>query len=122
MRKATRLAYRFSALLVFLSMSLLAMEIEYPYHATPEREQAILEGFTMVQPGMSIVQVKDILGEPDEVRDLYEPNKTATDPIGFTYWYLIQRLKESGSQAEKGEKLVRVSFGLNGKVSGVDKW
>lgn len=71
---------------------------------------------------MNVENVKEILGEPDEVRGLYEPNKTARNPIGFTYWYLIQRLKESGSQAEKDEKLVRVFFGLNGKVNRVDKW
>jgi hypothetical protein len=112
-------------ILLLLSLGLkiaLASELQYPYHVSPEREQIILEGFGKVKPGMSAEEAKKILGEPDEVHDLYEPNFKSGKAIGFTYWYLIQRLKKSGSQIEKNEKLVRVSFNPNAKVIKVEKW
>ena len=119
-----RRPFHFTALflLALFLESAFASEFQYPYHASPEREQAILEGSGKVKSGMSVEEVKKILGEPDEVRDLHEPNIKSGKTIGFTYWYLIQRPKEPGSQVEKNEKLVRISFDSNGKVSRVDKW
>ncbi len=121
MRRTTQFKYLFLILLALCVKSVIASEIQYPYHATPERERAILEGYGNIKSGMNVNEVKKILGEPDEVRDLYEPNIKTGNKIGFTYWYLIQRIKGSGSQAEKNERLVRVSFGLDGKVNKVDR-
>lgn len=96
--------------------------IEYPYHATPERRLAIVEGYKKIVLGMNTEEVEAIIGKPDEIRSLYEPMIKAPEQIGFTYWYIIQRIKESGSVSEKDEKLVRVSFDLDGTVIRVDRW
>lgn len=81
-----------------------ATEIQYPYYASPERERTILEGYKRVTSGMSASEVKEILGEPDEIKDLYAPNITSTKKIGITCWYLIQRISNSGSQNDKKRK------------------
>lgn len=107
---------------VLLSAGVDAAEIAYPYYASPEREKTILTGYQNVKVGMSVGEVKKLLGEPDETHDLYEPNIKSGKKIGFTYWYLIQRIRNSGSQRERNEKLVRVSFGLDGKTTRIDKW
>ena len=100
----------------------IASEIKYPYFATPERTESIEGGYKKIKTGMAVNEVKVILGEPDEIKDLYEPKIKTRKIIGFTYWYLIQRMKSTGSQNERNEKLVRISFNLNGEVTGVDRW
>jgi hypothetical protein len=98
-------------------------EIKYPYYASPERKRNIVDGYQKIKTGIDANEVKRILGEPDEELDLYDPrNIKVGRKVGFTYWYLIQRVKDSGSQIEKDEKLVRVSFNLDGKVTHVDRW
>ena len=99
-------------------------EIKYPYYASPERKQAILGSYQKIQVGMDVNDVKKILGEPDEILPLYDPRDIKVGrKIGTTYWYLIQRVKGSGSSViDRDEKLVRVSFDLNEKVTHVDRW
>ena len=112
-------------LLILIAMPIhhsIASEIQYPYFASPERKLSILEGYKKIKIGMESNEVKAVLGEPDEIRDLYEPKIKTGKKIGFTYWYLIQRVKSTGSQNEKNENLVRISFGLNGKAIRVDRW
>jgi|SRR5881396_611909 len=95
----------------------------YPYIATPERAAAIRESYKRVAPGMSPAEVAKLLGEPDEVHPLYEPrSKKKGEAVGYTQWYIIKRLAGSGSVNEKQESLVRVSFGLDDRVSKVDAW
>jgi hypothetical protein len=71
---------------------------------------------------MTVEQVKSVLGDPDEIKELYEPKIKTPKQIGNTYWYIIQRLQESGSAVDKAEKLVRVSFSLKGRVTAIDYW
>ena len=98
-------------------------EVKYPYYASQERKQIILDGYQKIKTGMDTNEVKRLLGQPDEVLDLYDPrNIKAGRKVGFTYWYLMQRARASCSQIEKDEKLVRVSFDLNSKVTHVDRW
>jgi uncharacterized protein YuzE len=99
-----------------------ASDIVYPYYATAERAKTIESGYTKIKEGLSARAVVSIMGKPDEIHELNEPKIKNGKIIGFTYWYLIQRIKANSSQIEKNEKLVRVSFDLNGKVTGVDKW
>ena len=94
----------------------------YPYYATPERASIIERGFFKIKPGITVNEVINVMGKPNEIRDLYESISKNSKKIGFTYWYLIQRIQDSGSQNDKNEKLVRVSFNLKGEVIGVDKW
>lgn len=99
-----------------------ADELVYPYFAKETRETRIRSRFREISSGMSTEQVKMILGDPDQIKNLFEPKVKSPRRIGQTYWYLIQRLSDSGSVEEKDEKLVRVSFDLNGVVTGVDHW
>lgn len=98
--------------------------LTYPYVATPEREAKILKGMEKVKVGMASSDVRNVLGEPDEVRKLYDPNINLKnrEPIGYTWWFIIERKVESGSVNEKAEKLFRVSFDLEDKITQVDSW
>ena len=93
--------------------------LTYPYVASPERQEQIRTGMTNVTQGMSPSDVEAILGKPDEVRKLYGRIKQA-EPVGYTWWFIVQRKAESGSVNDKAEKLVRVSFTLNDRVTRVD--
>jgi hypothetical protein len=96
--------------------------VTYPFVATPRRAATIREGFPRVRTGMSPAEVMALLGEPDEIRPLYAPQMKNGKVIGYTHWYVIRRLTKHGSVDEKGEALVRVSFGLDDRVSGIDDW
>ena len=122
MKIGNKVNLAFLIFMAFIMTKSIASEIKYPYFATPERAQLIEIGYKKIKLGMEINDIKDILGEPDEIKDLYEPRIKTGKIIGFTYWYLIQRMKNIGSQNERNEKLVRISFNLNGEVTGVDRW
>jgi hypothetical protein len=108
--------------IIFISTSLVGAELNYPYIATEKRVELIKNQYTNIEIGNSIQEVLGILPVPDEVRDLYEPKKYKAKIIGSTYWYIMQRKAKLGSVNEKDEKLVRVSFDLNGEVTHIDKW
>lgn len=95
--------------------------LTYPYLATALRKKQIVDGIKSIEIGMTIDDVIHLLGKPDEVHELY-PSKSSEKAIGFTYWYIIQRMKGNGSVAEKAEHLVRISFNLNGIVIRKDQW
>lgn len=82
----------------------------YPYIASPERQQQILDGYPQLHPGMFEKEVVGILGAPDERHPTYEAKMSNSRQVGFSYVYLIQRLQESGSVDSMQEKLVRVHF------------
>jgi hypothetical protein len=94
----------------------------YPFFASPERALAIRNNFGRIVAGMSPSQVASVLGEPDEVRVAYEPKIKRAKVVGYTYWYVIRRLRRDGSVIEKQEALVRVFFGLDDRVAKVDAW
>ena len=95
---------------------------QYPFVATQERHKAIIDNYQRITPGMTVAEVEAILGAPDEVRPLYEPKIETGKQIGHTFWYVLQRSKESGSVEEKGESVVRIAFQLDGTVTAVDRW
>lgn len=94
----------------------------YPFHASPERAALIRERWRQLRPGMELAQVKAALGEPDEVRPAYDPNLRRARLIGHTWWYVLRRLVEHGSEAEMCEALVRVRFSLDARVESVVAW
>jgi hypothetical protein len=103
------------------SPSVSSQSLSYPYVATPNRQDQILNGMGRVKADMDPSDVERFLGKPDEIRKLYDRIKNA-DPVGYTWWYIIERHTPSGSVVEKAEKLVRVSFDLKDKVTRVDSW
>lgn len=94
----------------------------YPFHASAERAALIRARHKDLRPGMALAEVRAVLGEPDEVRPAYDPNVRRARLIGHTYWYVVRRLVEHGSEAEMREALVRVRFNLEGKVESVVAW
>ena len=104
------------------TMSITPREISsYPFIATPERAAAIRSAYRRIRVGMSPSEVIAILGEPDEIRPLLRGIKAAK-PIGFSYWYVLRRMRADGSQNEKNESLVRVLFDRDSGVTAVDAW
>jgi len=98
-------------------------EIEkYPFKASPQREKTIRAGYTRIVAGMTPDQVKNILGEPDEVRPLYEPIVKNAKQIGYSHWFVIRRMVKDGSQNDRQESLVRVSYNFQNLVTAVDSW
>ena len=96
--------------------------LSYPYVASPERQKFIIDNYKTIKINQTEQEVKQLLGTPEEIFPLYEPKVKHPKKIGFTFWYILQRLKENGSQNEKAEKLVRISFNLEGKVIAIDQW
>ena len=94
----------------------------YPYFASEERAKAICDNYQRVFAGMSPQEVAAIMGTPDEIRTLYEPKIKRAKVIGYTHWYLIRQLVARGSQNDRQEALVRVSYGLDDRVMRVDSW
>jgi hypothetical protein len=99
-------------------------KITYPYYAPQERRDTIENGCDELRTGMYAAEVKGILGEPDEINDTYRPeDKLAKNPkpAGYSYVYLIQRIQEEGSAAEKDEILLRLHFDLEDKLFRIDR-
>ncbi len=96
--------------------------ISYPYIASPERTKRILTHWKTIKLKMSSHEVTQLMGTPDEDLPLYSPHSKQSKIIGKTYWYIIQRLQKSGSQMDKKEKLVRISFDLKDTVTAIDHW
>ena len=97
-------------------------DMSYPYFASEERRELIKNGYGKILIGDSEQTVLEKLPAPDEILELFEPKIYAPKIIGKTYWYIIQRRAVSGSLNEKDEKLVRVSFSLQGKVTNIEHW
>jgi hypothetical protein len=97
--------------------------LSYPYKAPAAREAQILDGAPKVSQGMAAAQVKVFLGEPDDVMDLFRRSDVEHKPVGFTYWYIIQRNTAPLDEAiDENQMLVRVCFDLDNKVTSVDYW
>lgn len=100
----------------------LNQKIRYPYIATETRIKRIKSEYLKIKKGMSAQKVIEIMGKPDETQPLFTPQKKRGKQIGFTCWYLIQRLKKNGSANERAEILVRVSYNKTWIVTAVDHW
>jgi len=91
----------------------------YPFYTSENRKKIILEGYIKIKTGMTQNEVLKILPNPDQIINLYEPKMYNPKQIGYTYWYIIQRLSENDHNKEK---LVKISFDLNEKVLKIDYW
>ena len=92
----------------------------YPYYANEERRSRIFANIPFVKPGLNSHEVRKLLGEPDEINDTYSSQKHRPQKIGFSYVYVVQRLKSSGSVEAMQEKLARVHFNMDRFVVRVD--
>ena len=98
-------------------------QLSYPYKAPAARETQIVDGAPKISQGMASAQVKVLLGEPGDVMDLFRRSDVEHKPVGYTYWYIIQRKAAPRDEAvDETQKLVRVCFDLDNKVTSVDYW
>ncbi|QQE10714.1 hypothetical protein JD969_14560 [Planctomycetota bacterium] len=79
--------------------------------------ETIVDGYGDVEVGMSEDEVEGILGEPDQVHELYEPVVKKAKVIGES-WFYMKWPREEG----RGDVEVVVRFDLDGKVMKVDAW
>src|SRR5262245_53062667 len=87
------------------------------YRASAEREAAILRSNVDVKPEMQIADVQRLMGSPDRVLPLYEPQAKNRKRLGSTSWYVI----EEHNDVHQDFQGVRVSFDLRGRVTSVDR-
>ena len=92
----------------------------YPYEAVGRRKAAIEAGRESLALGMDVEAVRRLMGPPEEINPLYAVKKAGSPPLGFTYRYFTRRLAPTGSQQERGERYVRVTFGTEGRLQRVD--
>ncbi len=98
-----------------------AEEVGSPYHATPARRAAILDGAKQIRLGMTAPAIEAILGVPDERNDTFDHIKSSqAHKIGYSHVYLLQRLRTEGSAVQKDEKLLRLHFGLDDSLIRID--
>ena len=97
-------------------------DLSYHYVASERRKAQIVNNYGEVRRGMTVSQVRGLLGEPDEVRPLYEPRIYRPRQTGFTHWYLIRRRVVKGAVQKRDEQLLRVSYDLEWRVTVVDRW
>jgi hypothetical protein len=105
------------------NISITTKEIQtYPHVASAEQAARIKKGYQQITAGMSPAEVITILGQPDEIRPLYESKIPNVNLIGYTHWYVLRRLADNGSANDQDASLVRISYDLNNRVMAVDQW
>lgn len=92
--------------------------VNYPYSASIERAKVIQDNMNTLKKGMIKKQVIELLSAPDEANYTYKSIKSVSENniIGFSLVYILRRNKETGSENEKGEKLLRIHFDDSGKL------
>lgn len=98
-------------------------KINYPYKASPEKEQMILTNMKKLTKGMPLEEVTALLGQPDERTSIYLNESDIQDnrPVSLCYIYLIRRNNEKGSMLERNEKLLRIHFDTSNRMIRIEK-
>lgn len=104
----------------FVFATLAQAQTVFPYHASQDRKKQIIGGYESITKGMTLPQVEAALGKADYVTPLYEPKVKNASQIGFSHWFLIQQLKETGSVVDTGRVGVAIRTDMKGSVLGVD--
>ncbi|MGB4774096.1 MAG: hypothetical protein WBP45_02895 [Daejeonella sp.] len=96
------------------SIKLFQENMDYPYIASEKRKAVILENMNSLKKGMTKNQVIELMTPPDEANLTYKSKKSKDNLMGFAMVYILERNQESGSDNEKGEKLIRIHFNKYG--------
>jgi hypothetical protein len=91
--------------------------VPQPIRASPARKAEIVQAADKVRPGMTLVEVEQLMGKPDEERPLFESVLKNPKQIGTTRWYIVEGSIDDLSNS----KAVRVSFDLEDRVTSVDR-
>ena len=81
-----------------------------------ERWKRIAANYTKVNPTMTEADVRDILGEPDQIHPLYEPVKLRARRIGTSWFYM----RDPKPDADRCDTEVVIRFDNAGNVTTVD--
>ncbi len=109
------------------NIELYQKNISYPYKATKDREQTILNNIDKLKIGLSKKEVLEMMTKPDEVNLTYKyikvkVGKEAENIVGFSFVYLLRRDVEHGSIIEKNEQGIRIFFDKSEKVINIDDY
>ncbi len=96
-------------------------KISYPYKASKEREQIILNNINKLKKGVSKKYVLETMTKPDEANLTYKYVKVKTGKeneniTGFSLVYLLKRDVDNGSVYEKNEKFICIFFDKSEKL------
>jgi hypothetical protein len=83
----------------------------------PARKAELLQAAEEVKPGMTLGEVEQLTGKPDEVRPFFEPVMKNPKQLGTTHWYII----EGRTEELANSKAVRVSFDIEDRVTSVER-
>lgn len=95
-------------------------QIKYPYTADEARKNQIINNLDKLKGTITPNEVIEILSHPDEIREYREIKGSHSEIKGFLFFYIIQRLKVSGSDSERKELLVKLHFNLDFKLKRMD--
>ena len=82
------------------------------------RWNQVLAHYTAIDVGMGQQEVRDILGNPDQINPLYEPKIYKPRRIGTT-WFYMKDPKQGGDLADV---VIAVRFDNSEKVARIDCW
>jgi hypothetical protein len=105
-----------SEALHFLEASRYQSEIFLPYTAEPARVAEIQKGWNSLEPGQSTVEVRALMGAPDEIDAVFGKGERTDVMKCFQYTYLFERAKADDWGKAYNEKYIRLSFNLNGQL------
>jgi len=99
-------------------LNLLRKYNEVKSSASEDKITDLLLRYEKVTLGITQKQLRDIMGQPVDVRKFSEPKlKNGTlQLIRSTWWYVAQRLQEHGSQNDQDWKYIRFSIDKSGIV------
>ena len=97
-------------------------KIKYPYHASDERREQIMNGARRLTAGMTEKDVLRQMGEPDERNQLYLSAEHFEDRKvdGWMWIYLLEREQPYGGIMQRKEKSFRIEINPDGKVKRIE--
>lgn len=97
-------------------------KIKYPYRASIERRDQIINGARRLTAGMTDKDVLQQMGEPDERNQLYLSAEHFEDRKvdGWMWIYLLEREQPYGGIMQRKEKSFRIEINLDGKVKRIE--
>ncbi len=95
--------------------------LEYPFEASKVRRELIARHIGSIKAGMSSKAIVELIGQPDEITPLYEPEIKSPKQIGTTMWYIVRQRQKDGSVNEKKQIAIAVRLDRKDLVSRLDR-
>lgn len=97
-------------------------KLTYPFHASESRANQIRGAHPKLVIGMPLENVRELLGEPDEINMFYASHEhmESSSPDGQSWVYLIQRVKPYGGLLDRQEISLKLRFDNNQRLSNIE--